>query len=159
MSPLSLRAASWLSSAMKAPVVEVAPVGRRLAGVSVTRTKLPPLSTVNGNSSPELRSAGAYAGISYSHISRLASAVNGFMPGFGVGVVVGAGVGLGVGVGVAAPVVRVLPSKLPGWVESGTVGVDEVAFELNAIHLPSWLIVGRRFVISTLMFVVTNPRD
>jgi hypothetical protein len=66
--------------------------------------------------------------------------------GDGLGDAVGEGLGLGVGVGA----LNALPSKLPGFVESGTVGVDAVAFEENAIHRPSLLMTGRVFTISTL---------
>jgi len=77
--------------------------------------------------------------------------------GLGVGVAVGFGVGetLGVGVGVAA--VKVLPSNEPGFVVFGTAGVALVAFELKAIHLPSALITGLTFVISTRTLEKTYP--
>ena len=83
------------------------------------------------------------------------SADNGFAAGVGVGVgvpvgvgeAVGVGVGVndgvGVGVGVGVAAVNELPSKPPGFVEFGVVDLDVVAFELNAIHLPSLLMTGR----------------
>ena len=78
--------------------------------------------------------------------------------GVGDGVGVADGVGLGVGVGVGdgqgcgAGDVRSLPSKLPGFVASGAAGVDDVAFELKTIHLPSVLIIGRLLAIKTRTF-------
>lgn len=68
------------------------------------------------------------------------------------GVAVGLGVGVGEGHGVGAGDVNALPSKLPGLVESGTAGVEVVAFELKAIQRPSVLIIGRLFAISTRTF-------
>jgi len=72
--------------------------------------------------------------------------------GVGVGEADGVGLGVGVAVGVGVGDVKELPSKLPGFVESGAVGVDVVAFELKTIHRPSVLIIGRLFVIKTRMF-------
>ena len=72
--------------------------------------------------------------------------------GVGVGDAEGVGLGVGVAVGVGVGEVNVFPSKLPGFVESGAVGVDVVAFELNTIHRPSVLIIGRLLVINTRMF-------
>jgi hypothetical protein len=75
--------------------------------------------------------------------------------GLGVGVAVGeaVGVGTGVGVGVGVGEVKAFPSKLPGFVSSGDVGVEVVAFELNTIHRPSVLIMGRLFAIRIRTFV------
>ncbi len=76
--------------------------------------------------------------------------------GVGVGVGDGVGVGLGVGVGeghgVGAGDVRSLPSNVPGLDASGAAGVEDVAFELNTIHRPSVLIMGRLFAISMRTF-------
>jgi hypothetical protein len=69
----------------------------------------------------------------------------------GVGVGVNGGIGVGVGDGVGD--VKELPSNEPGFVASGVVGRDVVAFELNAIHLPSLLMTGRVFIISTRTLV------
>jgi hypothetical protein len=49
-----------------------------------------------------------------------------------------------------------LPSKLPGFDASGAVGVEDVAFELNAIQRPSALIIGRLLAISIRTFA-PNP--
>lgn len=72
--------------------------------------------------------------------------------GVGVGEADGVGLGVGVAVGVGVGDVKELPSKLPGFVESGAVGVDVVAFEPKTIQRPSVLIIGRLFVINTRMF-------
>ena len=87
------------------------------------------------------------------------SEVNGLAAGVGVGVgeTVGVGlgdglgvaVGIGVGVGVGVGADKAFASKLPGLLESGVVGVDDVALDENTIHLPSLLITGRRLTIST----------
>ena len=159
---------SWLSSATFATLIVLPPCGSLLGLVFVTRMKLPPLKFVIGSSSPVVRSAGPYAGISYSHNSMFASPVNGFGGGVGVGVGVpvgvavgdgvgvgeadGVGVGIGVAVGVGVGEVNAFPLKLPGLVPSGAEGVDVVAFELNTIHRPFVLIIGRLFAIKTRTF-------
>ena len=97
------------------------------------------------------------------------SLANGFAAGLGVGVGVpfgvGDAVGVGVGVkdgvgdgdGVGVGAVNELPSKDPGFVGFGVVGLDVVAFELNAIHFPSLLMTGRVFIISTRTFENIAP--
>jgi hypothetical protein len=75
--------------------------------------------------------------------------------GVGVGVADGVAVGTGVGVGVGVGDVKSFPLKLPGFVASGVVGVEVVAFELKTIHRPSVLIIGRLFAIRIRMFVNT----
>lgn len=82
-----------------------------------------------------------------------------FAPGVGegVGLAVGEAVGVAVAVGVGvAPggvgVVNAFPSKLPGFVGSGAAGREVVALDPKIIHLPSLLICGREFVISTRIF-------
>jgi hypothetical protein len=94
----------------------------------------------------------------------LPSAVRGFAAGvgvtlgtgLGVGVAVGLGVGVTLGTGVGVGEVNVFPSNEPGFVELGATGVALVAFELKAIHLPSALITGLTFAISTRTFENTN---
>jgi hypothetical protein len=83
-----------------------------------------------------------------------ASSVSGLAGGVGVAVgePVGVAVGVAVGDGVGVGDVNAFPSKRPGFVEFGVAGRAVVAFELNAIHLPSADIVGREFVISTRRF-------
>ena len=73
--------------------------------------------------------------------------------GLAVGVAVGLGdtVGVGVGDGVGVGEVKAFPLNEPGLVESGAPGRDVVAFELNAIHLPSLLITGRVLTMVTRM--------
>src|SRR5688500_14655364 len=152
-SPWSLMLMSWLSSATKAAWVADAGIGVRLAAVSVTRENVPAARFVTGSSSPDVRSAGAYAGIWYIQISRLASRINGLLFGVAVGDGVGVGDGLpvGVGLGLGTGEVHAFPSKFPGLVEFKPHGVVEYAFDANAIHLPSLLITGRLFTILTLM--------
>ena len=75
-----------------------------------------------------------------------------------MGLGVGVGLGLGVGVGVGVGEVNASPSKFPGFVESGTAGVEVVAFDAKAIHRPSLLITGRLFAISILMLKKLVPR-
>jgi hypothetical protein len=58
---LSFDEASRLSKATKGAVVAVPGVGSRLAGVSVTRVKVPAERSVNGSSTPEERSAFGFA--------------------------------------------------------------------------------------------------
>ena len=72
--------------------------------------------------------------------------------GVGVGEADGEGLGEGDGQGVGAGEVRSLPSKLPGFVASGTDGVDVVAFELKTIQAPSVLIMGRLLAIKIRTF-------
>jgi len=72
--------------------------------------------------------------------------------GVGDGDAVGDGEGLGDGHGVGAGDVRLLPSKLLGFVASGAAGVEDVAFELNTIQRPSVLIIGRLFAIRMRTF-------
>src|SRR5690606_19720186 len=120
--------------------------GKRLGGVLVTLRNTPAPRSTRATSSPVVRSAGGATGTSYIHISKLPSQSSGLLNGVGagvgdeVGVGVGEGVGVAVGVGVGvgdgsvqtggACVFRLLPSKLPGFVESGVPGVELVAFEL-----------------------------
>ena len=72
--------------------------------------------------------------------------------GVGDGEGLGEGVGVGEGQGSGVGDVRSLPSKLPGFVASGAAGVDEVAFELKTIQLPSVLIIGRLLAIKIRTF-------